>query len=64
MNKAVEFVRQNLMETRRLECHGLDDAIDILRIESVEEISNSDELKVVGQIADQGAVPCGQIVGL
>ena len=56
MNKAVEFVRQNLMETRRLECHGLDDAIDILHIEAVEEISSSDELKVVGQFADQGAV--------
>ena len=56
MNKTVEFVRQNLMETRRLECHGLDDAIDILHIEAVEEISSSDELKVVGQFADQGAV--------
>ena len=46
MNKAVEFVRQNLMETRRLECHGLDDAVDVLQVESAAEIPGSDELRL------------------
>ena len=53
MNKAVEFVRQNLMETRRLECHGLDDAVDVLQVESAAEIPGSDELRVVGRFENE-----------
>ena len=56
MNKAVEFVRQNLMETRRLECHGLDDAVDVLQVESAAEIPGSDELRVVGRFENEEAI--------
>jgi len=48
VNKAVEYVRQIISETRSLECHGLDDVIDILRVESVCPDVNEKGLVVTG----------------